>query len=319
MKKVVIRLLLSVYLALLATGALASLGTQSLVFAMPTATPSLYMSTIDTVTLGDLGCDFAEDSVDGASILDFGQPYWNGTTYGTTLFNNSFASISQIKYAAEAFFWGYWDCHDSTFLRVVVGTSNNFGYTGSAHGIAWADMINDLNDYIALPPSWQSALTARGGSDIETGWANPSDSAAWADGYSGEADYAYYDYGDAGGCPPYGDCTVAGGSPDWSQENVWYASWGAAWAYPFPEIYCEVCYTGDTKGGNAAQWQGISLYGYLYETGPIAILGSLTQYAAAGSCCTNTPAQGWSQLWDALNGDWRTAQSLPYSSDIDYQ
>ena len=45
-------------------------------------------------------------------------------------------------------------------------------------------------------------------------------------------------------------------------------------------------------------------------------LGTLTQLAAAGGCCTNPPDQGWEQLFDALNADPLTAQQLPYSTDI---
>jgi hypothetical protein len=43
---------------------------------------------------------------------------------------------------------------------------------------------------------------------------------------------------------------------NWTQEDIWYVSWGADPAFPLPEIYA-------TDGVNAWQWQQMSLYSYL--------------------------------------------------------
>lgn len=119
----------------------------------------------------------------------------------------------------------------------------------------------------------------------------------------------YYDWGDAGGCPPYGSCNNG-----WTQGDVWYISWGASPSWPLPLIY-------NTVGANADQWYNLSLYSYLNHGGRMDIRGSGTEYQACQqrdycSGIDNTPAQGWTQLWTALNNDSRTAQSLRWSTDV---
>ena len=151
---------------------------------------------------------------------------------------------------------------------------------------------------------------------VELGWNTAAASRAWVDGYASA--YAspslYWNYGDAAGCPPYGSC-----SNGWTQEDVYYVSWGVPPAYPLPQIYCEACYAGDTHGGQSKEWQRLSLYGYTNHSGhAMYLLGAMTQWAAAGRCCTNTPAQGWSQLSSDLNSDARTAQQLESSTDVTY-
>jgi hypothetical protein len=194
---------------------------------------------------------------------------------------------------------------------VVIGTRLSGSYVEYGHGAAWAELVNDVADFINSPPSWASKLGGRGGSDMEPGFNSATETIDWADGYDDNGDWFYYNFGSADGCSPYGSCNNS-----WTQDDVWQISWGFSLAWPLPEIYCGECYQGDENGGNAAQWYEISLYGYLYKTGAVTMLGSLTQWAAAGGSGTNTPSDGWQQLYDALNTDWRTAQELAYSTDI---
>src|SRR3979411_1435297 len=49
----------------------------------PRATISLYEHTADRTTLRRQGCSAAKRGVGGIVILDFGQPAYNGHTYGT--------------------------------------------------------------------------------------------------------------------------------------------------------------------------------------------------------------------------------------------
>ncbi len=272
-------------------------------FAAPPSTTTRYMSTTDYDTLYNEGC--AQTNEDGAIILDFGQPWFDGTSYGTIIFGSiTFRSICDIENAVQGFLSGYYLCGGSGFLRVAVGTSNYHGATGYPHGQAWAQMVNRLNDFIVSPPSWADREAARGANDIELNWNSVANSRAWVDGYSSayqDASY-FYNYGDAAGCPPYGSCNNG-----WTQEDVWYTSWGSLPAYPVPEIY---------NPATAQEWYRISLYGYTNHGGAVQILGTLTQWAAAGYCCTNPPDQGWQQMTDAVNGDPRTAQVIPYSTDI---
>jgi hypothetical protein len=273
------------------------------------------MKTVDSSTLYDLGCTHGRWAETGIIILDFGQPWWNGSTYGTNLFddNYSFASIAEIEKASEAFLQGYWDCSPSwTFIRLVIGTNNYRGWTTYEHGQSWGEMVNRVNAWINKPSSYASQEAVRGGNDMELDWNTPEATRAWADGYASVTSLPYYNYGDCGGCP-------TDASPNskphngWTLEDVWYVSWGVAPAWPLPQIY-------DPQGYQAAQWQNLSEYSLTAHGSPMQILGALTQWNAAGRCCTNTTADGWSQLWDALASDWRTAQGALYrSTDITWK
>lgn len=274
--------------------------------AAPNATTTRYMSTTNYDVLYNLGC--AQTYETGAVILDFGQPWFNGAEYGTIIFGSiTFRSVSDIESAVQGFLTGYYTCGGTGFIRLGVGTSNYRGATGYAHGQAWAQIVNRLNDWVSSPPSWADRIGVRGANDIELDWNSVANSRAWVDGYTSayQGESYFYNYGDAAGCPPYGSCDNG-----WRQEDVWYVSWGAPPAYPVPEIY---------NNATAQEWYRISLYGYTNHGQAVQILGTLTQWAAAGYCCTNTPEQGWQQMMNALNGDSRTRQDIPYSTDITWQ
>ena len=284
-------------------------------FAAPAPTVSRYMKTTATQTLYDEGCRQGSTTPSGRVVLDFRQPASSGSTYGTIIFgSNTFRSIAEIETAAQWWLAGFWNCAPTgSFVRLAIGTNNYRGATGYGHGQAWANMIDRLNAFVDAPPSWSSKVTVRGAIDAELGWNTAAATRAWTNGYRDA--YAvpsyYWNYGDAAGCPPYGGC-----SNGWTQEDVYYVAWGNSAAFPLPEIYCESCYVGDGRGGQSAQWASLSLYAYLNHGKPMNVLGSMTQWGAAGSCCTNTPAQGWNQLNADLNSDSRTAQTLESSTDV---
>jgi hypothetical protein len=102
---------------------------------------------------------------------------------------------------------------------------------------------------------------------------------------------------------------------DWTQEDVYYVSYGALRAYAFPEIYLE-------NGGNADQWYRISLWGQQQHGQKITFSGTLTQFQAcvdANNSCSgqkNSAARGWGQLSHWTSIDSRTVSSQPGSSDI---
>ena len=157
-----------------------------------------------------------------------------------------------------------------------------------------------------------------GATDTETEWDLPSPSINWGAGFSSSGTEAYYDYGDAGGCsttstapPPGRPCNNG-----WYQGDVWNVSWHVPGAYPLPEQY-------NTTGAQADQWEQLSLYGYQYEGGAMFIEGSFTQYEAClqnGNCSgtDNTPGAGWTQLYNALNSNPNTMDSLPWSTDVEW-
>lgn len=77
-------------------------------------------------------------------ILDFGEPWNNGTEYGTMLFGSGggFASLSESEDAVLSFIDGYVsNCgatgHLNGHLTIGVGTNNEGPYTNFADGQAW--------------------------------------------------------------------------------------------------------------------------------------------------------------------------------------
>jgi len=102
-----------------------------------------------------------------------------------------------------------------------------------------------------------------------------------------------------------------------TSDSLWYFAFATPPAYPAPQIY--------TPGGaQAQQWQKISLYGVVTKGGPIRFVSSFTQLGACQQCgcpvgTDNSPDTGFSQLWDALFSDTRTAIGFSWSTDIRYQ
>jgi|SRR5215472_14083584 len=294
----VVSLVVAIFVGSLTVSSLAS-STRS-VYAAPAATTSRYLQTTDQNTLNSEGCH--QTSQSGVIILAFGQPWFDGTNYGTTIFgSNTFRSVSDIEAAIEAWLTGYWVCGGSGVVNLGIGTSNDHGYTNYGHGKAWAQLASRIESWIVNPPSWGSREAVHGADDIELDWNTVSNSRSWIQGFASVGGI-YYDTGDAAGCLTRCD-------NGWTMEDVWYKSWGASPAYPVPEIY-------NTDGSTAQEWYLVSLYGYTNHGGAVPILATLTQWAAAGNCCTNTPAQGWQQLQSRLNSNPHTANSIPYSTDI---
>src|SRR5690242_12010557 len=71
------------------------------------ATISLYEHSVRRRTLREQGCEAAKRGVGGIVILDFGQPAYNGHTYGTYLFSGAFAGNAKITGAMLAYAVGY--------------------------------------------------------------------------------------------------------------------------------------------------------------------------------------------------------------------
>jgi len=105
------------------------------------------------------------------------------------------------------------------------------------------------------------------------------------------------------------------------RESRWL-SWGLAAAYPLPQIY-------RTDAVMAKQWYGLSLYTKNLTGSSMWIMGSLTQSTACAQVgCSaqtaNTPSQGWTQLWNAVNCKYfttstcPTGQTLTYSTDMSW-
>ncbi|TMK85994.1 MAG: hypothetical protein E6G44_04995 [Actinobacteria bacterium] len=284
---------------------------------MPSTARSQYLKTTHSSVLNRMGCAEGRRlsrSRDESAIvvLAFGRPVRRGHGHwGASLFGRGFRSIGQIQRAAQAYGRGFARCAapSGPHLTVAIGTSNFGPGVTYRHGAAWAAMVNGANEWVDAQ-DLAHRLRFAGASDIELSWNGPRTSKRWVRGYDSVARWPYYDYGDAAGCPPRGNCL--GG---WTQEDVWFVSWGARTAWPLPEIY-----TGDR--GQAEQWYRLSLYSYLRHGWRMTIAGALSQRTAcrqSSDTCrgmNNSPARAWGQLDGLLNRDFRTAQRLRWSSDF---
>jgi hypothetical protein len=268
------------------------------------------------------GCRASDQK--GVIVLDFGQPDASEGEWGTFTFGSVFASIAEIESAIQAYVAGVADCvllPPNGRLKIAVGTSN-FGneHWGTpehyVHGAHWADMIDRLVGYVQSR-GYDSFVSVVGANDIEaaTDWSPPDKTRAWVQGYADAGTHAFYNYGDAGGC---GTSPGSGGgacSNGWTQDDLWWVSWGAQPAFALPEIYLN-------DGTHAAQWQSISLTGALNHSRRILFSGVMTQFRACQTegCfpdVDNTYDVAWRQLLYALNSDSRTnVEDIDYTTDI---
>ena len=253
-------------------------------------------------------------------IMDFGSEWLSGSTWGTDWIDRDgvWHTWTQAQAVIDSYADGFYVCtgSDTSAQLTIAAGIRNYGLQWSGQpaaataGLAWAQLTNDFENSLGI---YKSQVGVQGAIDNEPPWSSPAIAINWGNGFNGNG-YAYYDYGSADGCPqsqPFGSCNAG-----WTQANEYTVSWGIAAAQPIPEIY-------NQAGAQAAQWQQISLWGYYYGTyHTILFPGELTQYNACqqvGGCSgvDNLPVQGWTQLYNALNADSRTADSnIPWSTDI---
>lgn len=293
---------------------------------------------------------------DSLVILDFGKMWifdeGGQSIYGVRLFTDDKGvrrniSFEAVKNAAKGFATGYWQCSGSdrtSQLTLGIGT-NNYDHFNSTHltqdnlrGLAmdfgrnWAKMINDLDAW-GMNQGYTSQILFTGAIDIEWGldndnvyrWNTPFVTRGWVDAFDTNDlnKSIFFNYGACVGCPtvPNLSWKYSTAMP-WTQADVWYVSWGSKPAFAVPEIY-------RNDGTLARQWAAVSKYGALYQASRIVFSGVMTQMQACqqpshrdGSCDTldNTPAEGWSQLVDAINMDAYTVSPNPrWSTDIKWQ
>jgi hypothetical protein len=278
----------------------------------PKSTVSRYMGTVNTTTVNGFGNSLGAAVLDGTRpqkslvVLDYGcQTQDTGGAWGTIdLSTNTFRNMSDIEAAVEAYGQGFYEGTGSDVtaqLTIVLGT-NNYCTVSTSAGHVWADAVDSINSYFASHPSgypYAQQVIAVGGNDFEIGFCRydpcPANARAWADAFGTYGSWWYDNYGSCDGCPPVGS-TPDG---DWTSDDIWYVSWGAVAAIALPEIY-------ENNGVNAAQWERISEHGYTAHYSPIGFDGVLTENAACSQvtcdpALDNTPNQGWTQLWKALN------------------
>jgi hypothetical protein len=269
-----------------------------------------------------------------AVVLDFGAPYIQAGVMGTIRPKSSaaFLAIDDVERITEAYGQGYISSTNdltqlSPTLHIIVGVNNDTilqddpghnSYPLSDHARAWADMLTRINGYFA-GQGWTPHLRVDAGNDIEMDYNTTTITYQWVDAFSGaNAGWFMYNFGTAT-CPTVGDGTVnqpcyTTQQQDWTQENIWYVSYGSSAAQAFPEMYNSTL---------ATEWYLISLYGYRSKGGAyIPFMGTLTQNGACqqlppGSCngTNDDPGTGWANLQTAINGT-PVQWAILWASDI---
>lgn len=285
--------------------------------APPATASSRYITKAKPSVLRRLGCEEGSrlgerrSLSDSVVILAFGRPVRRRGIYGASIFGRGMLSTAGVERMARAYVRGYEACVTPDLpsrLTLALGTSNYGHQVTYGHGRAWARMVNGVNDWLRSGGHWR--VQAVGATDIELGWNGPKVSRLWVKGYDSAATWPFYNFGDAGACPPAGNCAGA-----WTQEDVWWVSWGARSAWPLPQIYTPT-------GTMSEQWYRLSLYSLHRHGSRMHILGVISQRQA---CRDSTdpcrgmniaPKTAWRQLHRALNRDPRTAQSLRWSTDF---
>jgi hypothetical protein len=283
------------------------------------------METVDQARTYEMGCDMG-DAVDQGDrprdavvILAFGMPIaFPDGKFGASLFSGPDQRTKPIRLAVQEFARGYWACTSGTKpkLTLAVGTSNYGSNVTFDHGHAWAGMINKTNDVLKTR-GHSSQVVAVGAIDLELSWSSPSVGDRWLDGYDSQNKYRVLNFGDAAGCPPASSSCGTSSYPSWTQHDVWWVSWGHPAVFPLPQIYLN-------SGIQADQWHEVAHHGLSHDFSLILFAGTLTQMNACQErgcdpSTDNTPAQGWSQLWDALNDADGTDQGLVWSTDITWK
>jgi hypothetical protein len=284
-----------------ATGALLASAPAAHAATYPPVTWSRYVTTTD---MYQLGCNQgkasdAQGQHTQVAVLSFGDPGWiNYGAWGAwDSYIGGFNDIATIENNVKRYMGGFWNCTvpgSKSFMYVSPGVTNGGSginsttATATALGAAWGAMIKDLNSWIGSQ-GYTTQLQARGAIDAEPGWGPPSYALAWADGFMSATSAAYYDFGSADGCAPYGSCENG-----WSQSSLYQIAWGNSTAGAIPQIY---------NDAQAQQWAAISAWGNANtDIGPIQWTAALSQYQACidhGSPCTgadNTPYESWQQL-----------------------
>jgi len=268
---------------------------------IPANTVSIYESTTNATTMYNQGCSAAHGAP-GLIILDWGQPvYMNNNIYGTYDFGGHDDTDTAILHAVANFAQGAWICRTgSTNIAIAIGQSNYFSAQAIplttaawyADGQQWGVMVNNLQSFITN--NHYNVVGANGAGDLEVEWENFTLTSSLVNGYNSVSSRVYFDFGDD--------------SPGWwSNSQIWYIAYGARDNFPLPEIFYNADATYD--------WEPLSVWACSYEGGPIYFKGIMSE-AVSG---TNSPAQAFSNMYNAEASNSCTARDLPgmiFSTEI---
>jgi hypothetical protein len=197
------------------------------------ATISLYERTVRRSTLREQGCGAAKRGVGGIVILDFGQPAYNGHTYGTYLFSGRFAGNAAITRAMFAYAHGYRRClarGSKLQITLARGTSNYHPQVPSAYraGRKWARetmaLAHDLRTH-----GLHEHVSSAAADDVEPAWDRSFHRTrdffrGYRDAHTG---HTIYNFGSLDG----------GVGSVWNARQVFFVTSGMKYAQSIPEIY----------------------------------------------------------------------------------
>lgn len=299
---------------------------------------SYYIKT--TSVMYALGCEQGQKDLtipglqDSIVVLFFGLPWRQNGVPGVILHDgDTFKSTVQIQDALVEFASGYWTCvgPEQSHIVLAAGTNSQPPYTNYTQGHDWAEMVFNANQSLNYS-AYSTKVSIVGAANMELGFNSQIMSRAYVDGYN---DFMYdpifasgfpiFNIGDAQGCYPFmGDCGSQS-YPDWTQEDIWYISYGCEMCKALPMIYHVEVPVGLI---HAQQWQQISKYSVIHHGSPIYFSGAFTQYMACQQrpidcyLLDNTPEDGYKQLYTVLYSDVDTRLSqyfYKWSSDIKWE
>ena len=230
----------------------------------PRATISLYEHTVRQSTLRTQGCTAAKRGVGGIVILDFGQPAYNGHTYGTYLFSGRFAGNAAITRAMLGYAVGYRRClpkGSELSISLARGTSNYHPQVPSAYqaGRRWARETHAL-ERLLVKHRLASHVTSAAADDVEPAWDRSFHRTRdFFRGYRhAGAGHVLYNFGSLDG----------GVGSIWNAKQIFYVASGMKYVAAIPEIY---------NSAMAKQWAELAHIAKHRYHRPLKFAGVMTQ------------------------------------------
>jgi hypothetical protein len=233
----------------------------------PRATISLYEHTVARDSLRAQGCDAAKRGVGGIVILAFGQPAYNGHTYGTNLFSGQFAGNRTITRAMFAYAYGYTRClrrGSNLGITLARGTSNYHPQVPSAYkaGRKWARETMALAHALRLHGLDRHVASAAA-DDVEPAWDRTFHRTrdffrGYRDAHTG---HLLYNFGSLDG----------GVGSIWTARQAFYVASGMRYARAIPQIYNHTM---------AQQWATLAHIARRRYHRPVVFAGVVTEHTS---------------------------------------
>jgi hypothetical protein len=231
------------------------------------ATISLYEHTVRRSILREQGCSAAKRGVGGIVILDFGQPAYNGHTYGANLFSGRFAGNKAITRAMFAYAYGYHRClarGSKLQITLARGTSNYRPQVPSAYkaGRKWARETMTLAKRLRSHGLHEHVRSAAA-DDVEPSWDRSFHKTR--DFFRGFRDartgHLLYNFGSLDG----------GVGSVWNARQIFFVTSGMRYARAIPEIY---------NHAMAKQWADLAHIARHRYKRPMKFAGVMTTYTS---------------------------------------